>query len=82
MEEIDITKESRMLLSAIYRTGQNFGKAHIVDILRGSKNTKVLDNRHDNLSVYGIGSEITKASWGFSERNPNNVPESIGFFLI
>ncbi|MDA7848001.1 DNA helicase RecQ [Sulfurospirillum sp.] len=64
VEEIDITKESRMLLSAIYRTGQNFGKSHIVDILRGSKNTKVLENGHDQLSVYGIGSEISKASWG------------------
>jgi len=64
VEEIDITKEARMLLSTIYRTGQNFGKAHIIDILRGSKNTKVLDNRHDSLSVYGIGTEITKASWG------------------
>jgi len=63
VQELDITKESRMLLSAIYRTGQNFGKAHIIDILRGSKNTKVLDNRHESLSVYGIGSEITKASW-------------------
>lgn len=64
VEEIDITKESRMLLSAIYRTGQSFGKAHIVDILRGSKNTKVLENGHDQLSVYDIGSEISKASWG------------------
>ena len=63
VEEIDITKEARMLLSAIYRTGQNFGKAHIIDILRGSKNTKVLDNRHDSLSVYGIGTEIAKVSW-------------------
>jgi ATP-dependent DNA helicase RecQ len=64
VEEIDITKEARMLLSTVYRTGQNFGKAHIIDILRGSKNTKVLDNRHDKLSVYAIGSEITKTSWG------------------
>ncbi len=63
VEEIDITKEARMLLSTIYRTGQNFGKAYIIDILRGSKNTKVLDNRHDSLSVYGIGTEIAKVSW-------------------
>ncbi len=64
VEELDITNECRMLLSCIYRTGQNFGKAHIIDILRGSKNTKVLDNEHDKLSVYAIGAEITKASWG------------------
>lgn len=64
IEELDITKEAKMLLSTIYRTGQNFGKTHIIDTLRGSKNTKVLDNGHDRLSVYGIGDEITKASWG------------------
>ncbi|MBL0687707.1 MAG: DNA helicase RecQ [Sulfurospirillum sp.] len=63
VEELDITKEARMLLSTIYRTGQNFGKAHIIDILRGSKNEKVLNNRHDKLSVYAIGVKITKTSW-------------------
>jgi len=63
VDELDITKEARMLLSTIYRTGQNFGKSHIVDILRGSKNTKVLDNGHDTLSVYSIGDEISKTSW-------------------
>ena len=63
VEEADITKEARMLLSTVYRTGQNFGKAHVIDILRGSKNIKVLDNGHDSLSVYGIGIEISKASW-------------------
>jgi ATP-dependent DNA helicase RecQ len=62
-EEVDITKEARMFLSAIYRTGQNFGANHIVDILRGSKNKKVLDNAHDKLSVYNIGEEIGKSSW-------------------
>ncbi len=63
VEEVDITKESRMFLSAIYRTKQNFGANHIIDILRGSKNKKVLDNTHDKLSVYGIGEKIGKGSW-------------------
>ncbi len=63
VEEIDITKEARMLLSAMYRTGQSFGKGYIVDILRGSKNKKLLDNSHDILSVYGIGKDISKDSW-------------------
>ena len=63
IEEIEITKEARMFLSAIYRTNQSFGANYIVDILRGSKNKKILDNAHDKLSVYGIGVEISKASW-------------------
>jgi len=63
VEEVNITKEARMLLSAIYRTNQSFGANYIIDILRGSKNKKILDNAHDKLSVYGIGKEISKASW-------------------
>ncbi len=63
VEEVDITKEARMLLSAIYRTNQSFGANYIIDIVRGSKNKKILDNAHDKLSVYGIGKEISKASW-------------------
>ena len=63
IEEVDITKEAQMLLSTIYRTGQNFGKGYIIDILRGSKNKKLLDNAHDNLSVYSIGEHISKDSW-------------------
>ena len=63
VSEINITKEAMMLLSCIYRTKQNFGRAYIVDILKGSKNIKVMSNGHNSLSVYGIGKKITKASW-------------------
>ncbi len=61
--QIEITKEARMLLSAIYRTNQSFGANYIIDILRGSKGKKILDNSHDKLSVYGIGEDISKSSW-------------------
>ena len=63
IEEVDITKEARMLLSTIYRTNQSFGINYIIDILRGSRAKKILDNSHNKLSVYGIGSDISKASW-------------------
>ncbi len=63
VEEVNITKEARMLLSAIYRTGQSFGTNYIIDILRGSKGKKIFDNAHDRLSVYGIGKDISKVSW-------------------
>ncbi|MDX1810013.1 MAG: DNA helicase RecQ [Sulfurospirillaceae bacterium] len=62
-EEVDVTREARMLLSAIYRTNQSFGQTYIIDILRGSRGKKILDNHHDKLSVYGIGSKLDKHSW-------------------
>ncbi|MDD3506714.1 MAG: RQC domain-containing protein [Sulfurimonas sp.] len=58
-----MTKEAQMLLSAIYKTEQNFGKNYILDILRGSKEQKLLANGADKLSVYGIGMHLAKKEW-------------------
>ncbi len=60
---IDITVNAQKMLSAIYRTGQNFGLHYIVDILRGSKEQRILQNGHDTLSVYGIGQDLSKNAW-------------------
>ncbi len=59
----DITKEAQMLLSTIYKTGQNFGKNYIIDILRGSREQKLLANDADKLSVYDIGGHLSKKEW-------------------
>ena len=59
----DITKEAQMLLSAIYKTNQSFGKNYVIDILRGSKEQKILANKADELSVYGIGLHLSKKEW-------------------
>ena len=63
VKRIDITTASRKLLSAIFRTNQNFGLHYVIDILRGSKEKRILDNGHDKLSVYDIGTEYSKAQW-------------------
>jgi ATP-dependent DNA helicase RecQ len=62
-EKVDITTAARMMLSAILRTEQNFGLHYIVDVLKGSKEQRLLQNGHDTLSVYGIGDEYTKNQW-------------------
>ena len=59
----DITTEAQKLLSTIYRTQQMYGKNYVIDILRGSKEQKILANGHDTLSVYGIGKEHSKTLW-------------------
>ncbi len=60
---IDGTKEAQMLLSAVSGTGQVFGAAHIVDVLRGSASEKILARRHDALPVYGAGKDHPKNFW-------------------
>lgn len=62
-EKVDITTAARMLLSTILRTEQNFGLHYVIDVLKGSKEQRVLQNGHDTLSVYGIGDEYSKNQW-------------------
>jgi ATP-dependent DNA helicase RecQ len=59
----DITKEAQMILSAIYKTDQSFGKNYVIDILRGSSEQKLLANGADKLSMYGIGLDLSKKEW-------------------
>lgn len=53
-EFVDMTIESQKILSCIYRTNQKFGINIIIQILRGSKNKKILDWNLDKVSTYGI----------------------------
>lgn len=59
----DASRSAQMLLSAAYRTGQRFGKNHLIDVLRGAKGQKLLELGHDKLGVYGIGAHLPKAAW-------------------
>ena len=62
-ELTDITIPAQKFLSCVKRTGERFGAGYVVDVLRGSKAEKVLRNRHDQLSTYGIGEELSKKQW-------------------
>jgi ATP-dependent DNA helicase RecQ len=59
----DGTEAARKLLSAVYRTGQSFGAAHLVDVLVGNATEKVVRHRHDRLSVFNIGEELAPSAW-------------------
>ncbi|HHE37968.1 MAG TPA: DNA helicase RecQ [Candidatus Cloacimonetes bacterium] len=62
-ELIDITIHAQKFLSCMKRTGEFFGAGHIIDILRGSKNQKVLEKKHEQLSTYNIGNDLSKKQW-------------------
>ena len=53
-EEFDATEVAQKILSAIIRTGERFGAAHVLRVLRGSRARRVLAAGHDRLSVHGI----------------------------
>jgi ATP-dependent DNA helicase RecQ len=62
-QRVDITLPSQKFLSCVKRTGERFGLVHIVDVLLGSTNQKVMSNRHHELSTYGIGKDLTRDQW-------------------
>ncbi len=59
-EEFDATIITQKILSAIVRTGERFGIAHVSAVLLGSKRKKVLELGHDSLSVYGIVNDLDR----------------------
>lgn len=62
-ERFDGTIAAQKALSCIYRLGQGFGINHVIDILLGSRNKKVIEKNHHNLTTYGIGKEYSKGQW-------------------
>ncbi|WP_398333260.1 DNA helicase RecQ [Vulcanococcus sp.] len=59
----DCRVEAQKALSAVFRTGQRFGAAHVVDVLLGSSSEKLRSLGHDQLSVFGIGTELDRNQW-------------------
>jgi ATP-dependent DNA helicase RecQ len=59
----DATEPARKALSCVYRTGQRFGAAHVIDVLRGADTGKVRQFGHDSLSTHGIGADLDVKRW-------------------
>ncbi|MEM8750621.1 MAG: DNA helicase RecQ [Pseudomonadota bacterium] len=59
----DGAAEAELVFGTIFETGERFGQAHIVDVLRGAETEKVLKMRHDRLECHGSGAGHTKPQW-------------------
>ncbi|MGW3355806.1 DNA helicase RecQ [Streptomyces bungoensis] len=66
-ETWDGTVAAQKVLSTVVRLqrerGQKFGAVQIIDILLGKRTAKVIQFDHDQLSVFGIGDELTEGEW-------------------
>ena len=64
-EEVDITREAQMILSCVKRIqdalGYCVGINMIGNVLRGSKNKRILELRLNELSTYGLLSDRTRS---------------------
>jgi ATP-dependent DNA helicase RecQ len=59
----DGTIAAQKALSCIYRTGERFGQAYIVDVLLGVDNDRIVQFGHDRISTFGIGTEHDNRTW-------------------
>ncbi len=53
----DFTRESQMILSTVFRTKEQYGVSVLVDILKGFKGPKIIQNNLDKITTYGIMKE-------------------------
>ncbi|KAB2966622.1 DNA helicase RecQ [Zoogloea sp.] len=59
----DASESARKALSCVFRTGSRFGAGHIVDVLLGKATDKVKEWQHDQVSTFGIGTELDDKGW-------------------
>lgn len=62
-EIFDATTPVRMALSAALRTGESFGAGHLIEILLGATNDRILERGHDSLPTFGVGKEFDRKQW-------------------
>lgn len=74
VERVDVTEDSRKILSCVYRmaeasAGRHYGASMLADVIRGSKRAEVLKLGFDKISTYGL----------LKERSAQTVRETINF---
>jgi ATP-dependent DNA helicase RecQ len=62
-ERVDVSEDARLFLNCIMQTKQRFGRAHLVDVLRGSANARITKWGHERLPSYGQGRHRSADTW-------------------
>lgn len=63
VESWEGTTEAQKALSCVFRTGQRFGVNYLIDVLQGKKTPRIEQFRHDQVSTFGIGEELSDVQW-------------------
>ncbi len=57
------TVASQKALSCVRRTGERFGVAYLIDVLRGSESERIRRFGHDRLPTFGVGADLDPWQW-------------------
>ena len=63
-ETFDATKIAQKIMSTVLRTDSRFGRNYIIDVLLGKQTQKIKQNKHNELSVFGIVSDKNEEELG------------------
>lgn len=63
VEQVDITVDAQIIMSAMSRTGQRYGTGHIIDIVTGADTKRIRELRHNEVKTYGAGKNREKPYW-------------------
>ncbi|KGK85985.1 DNA helicase RecQ [Clostridium sp. HMP27] len=77
-ESVDITIEAQKIFSCVARMNQRFGTSLVALVLKGSKNKKVMEQRFDELSTYGIMKQYSEKEI----KNMINVLIAEGYLIL
>ena len=62
-ETWDATEAARKALSCVFRTDQRFGAGHVIAVLLGRTDERILRLGHDRVSTFGIGADLDEGTW-------------------
>ncbi len=62
-QQWDATVAAQKLISAAVRTGQRFGAAYLIDVVRGKATPRIVEFGHDRLPTFGVGADMDDAEW-------------------
>jgi len=57
----DFTRESQMILSTVFRTREAYGISVLIDIVRGIRGPKIIQNKLDSITTFGIMKEYSSS---------------------
>lgn len=62
-ETWEATTAAQKALSCVHRTGQRFGVSYLVDVLMGKEDERIRRFGHDQVSTFGVGTELNQSEW-------------------
>lgn len=62
-ETFDASVPAQKAISCVHRTDQRFGVTYLIEVLLGADTDRIRNFSHDQVSTYGIGTDLSKSEW-------------------